>query len=234
MKNTDNAVGENTSMRTAIIYKATHPNVEGIYVGCKLDSLDNYYTSSNCFDEAVALTGVKPTLEAIDVLEVDWNVEENRQIPYQREREVYDLLKEMGATMLNGSAPSGYCPYVYPIHKGKNLTNAHKTKISENHARHMLGKTHSEETKAKISEKKIGKTHSEETKAKISKNNARNMLGKDFTVEHKAKISQSKKGKTTAAHRKVISMLDGRVTAANQVWRYNKKNPDYIGTWVDL
>jgi hypothetical protein len=33
---------------------------------------------------------------------------------------------------------------------------------------------------------------------------------------------------------KLISMLDGRVTSLSQHTRYNKKNPDYIGTWVLL
>ena len=36
------------------------------------------------------------------------------------------------------------------------------------------------------------------------------------------------------SNRKVISMLDGRVTTAAQSGHYNKKNPNYIGTWVDL
>lgn len=127
MKKTDNTVGENTSMRTAIIYKATHPSLEGIYVGCRLDSLDGYYTSSNCFDEVVSLTGIKPTLEPIDVLGVDWSVEENRRVPYQREKGVYDLLKEMGATLLNGKAPSGRNPNTSI---GKYLTKNTKEKIS--------------------------------------------------------------------------------------------------------
>jgi hypothetical protein len=35
-------------------------------------------------------------------------------------------------------------------------------------------------------------------------------------------------------NRRVISMLDGRVTTYNITPRWNKKNPDYTGTWVDL
>jgi hypothetical protein len=39
---------------------------------------------------------------------------------------------------------------------------------------------------------------------------------------------------STASKYKVISMLDGRITTHNNETRWNKKNPDYIGTWVRL
>lgn len=63
---------------------------------------------------------------------------------------------------------------------------------------------------------------------------------KGFTGKHteaaRIKISEAGKGNTynARAHREVISMLDGRVTNAAQSGRWNKTNPDYIGTWVDL
>jgi hypothetical protein len=234
MENTDNAVGENTSTRTAIIYKATHPSLEGVYVGCRLDNLDDYYTSSDCFDEAVALTGIKPTLEAIDVLKVDWSVEENRQVPYQKEKEVYDLLKGMGATLLNGKTPSGYCCFVTNVHQNK-VFNA------------LLGRLLSEETRAKISIALQGRQFSDEHLDNLSK--ARKLwkhteiakktmskahTGKTLPDETKKKMSEAQKGKTKASNRKVVSSLDGRVTSAACAGRWDKKNPAYIGTWVDL
>jgi hypothetical protein len=39
---------------------------------------------------------------------------------------------------------------------------------------------------------------------------------------------------TASCHRKVISMIDGRITTHIKTGHWNKKNPDYIGTWVDL
>jgi hypothetical protein len=54
----------------------------------------------------------------------------------------------------------------------------------------MLGKKHSEETKAKMSAIKKGQTHSEEAKAKISAGNK----GKTYSNETIYKISVSKKG----------------------------------------
>ncbi len=64
------------------------------------------------------------------------------------------------------------------------------------------------------------------------------------TEAARAKISKAQKGKpksptaiansTARSHRKVVSMLDGRVASAVQAGHWNKKNPNYIGTWVDL
>jgi hypothetical protein len=163
--NTNNTVGLSTSMRNAIIYKATHPNVEGIYIGCRLDSLDNYYTSSNCFDAAIAETGIKPTLTAIDTLSIDWSNKDNWKIPYQREREVYILLEEMGATLLNGMRPVGSCSYVYSINKGKTLNKKHRQKISDSRTGYVV----TDETREKIKKSSKGRKHTDKARQKMSK-----------------------------------------------------------------
>lgn len=73
-------------------------------------------------------------------------------------------------------------------------TDEHKIKLSENNARHMLGKHHSEETKEKMHKIKIGKyvgennpmyhkNHSEEAKLKIGELNKKiqqEKYGKEF------------------------------------------------------
>jgi hypothetical protein len=159
--NTEPSVGQNTSLRTAITYKATHPNVKGIYIGCRLDSLNNYYTSSQCFDTAISETGIKPTLTAIDTLLLDWSDESNWQIPYQREREVYDLLKEMGATLLNVIRPSGNNAYV--LRKGIKLSNETRKKIAQS----LTGQTLSEVTRNKLSVANKGRKRSDDAKANI-------------------------------------------------------------------
>ena len=68
-------------------------------------------------------------------------------------------------------------------------------RTGENHPRPMLGKTHSDETKALMSKVHKGKTLSEETKALIRKalsgdNHPKGMLGKSHSVETLAKIHE--------------------------------------------
>jgi hypothetical protein len=158
-----------------------------------LDSLDNYYTSSQCFDTAITETGIKPTLTAIDTLLLDWSNEDNWQIPYQREKEVYDLLKEMGATLLNGMKPTGKYPAAW---LGKTIPDEMRRRISES----LTGNAVSEETRKKISEFQKGNTwclghkHTEETKKKLSKNHSRHMLGKTHSEEARRKMSESRRG----------------------------------------
>ena len=82
--------------------------------------------------------------------------------------------------------------------------------VELSHARlGTLGKTHSDKTRLKMSLSRKGKSKSAATRAKMSKAN---------------RIS----------NRKVISMFDGKVTTAAHAGYFNKKNPNYIGTWVDL
>ena len=201
--NTESTVGLNTSLRTAIIYKATHPSEEGIYVGCKLDSLEGYYTSSDCFANAIEATGIMPTLTPIDTLSINWDVEQDRQIPYQRELEVYDLLKDMDVNMLNQTRPAGFCYFV------TEACEADKKSV---------------ERRAILSEAKKGIPKTEAHRAKL--------------VKHLTNLSEEAKNKRNDAcainNRKVVSMLDGRVTSYGCSVGWNKKNPDYIGTWVDL
>lgn len=74
--------------------------------------------------------------------------------------------------------------------------------------------------------------NSPETREKIRIANT----GKTHSSEHREKIRIANLGNTngTRANCKVISMLDGRVTSHCRSSHWNKKNPDYFGTWVDL
>lgn len=66
------------------------------------------------------------------------------------------------------------------------------TKLSEEHILKInpLGRTHSEETKRKISDSNMGKKHTEESKIKMSKSHT----GKILSDEHRKSISSSKSG----------------------------------------
>ena len=102
------------------------------------------------------------------------------------------------------------------------------------------GNQPSVDTKQKISIAQKGKNLSDDHKKKLSEAKK----GRQLSEETKQKMSEAKKGKpkseahikavSAKVNRKVISMLDGRITIATQVSRWNKKNPEYAGTWVDL
>lgn len=74
-----------------------------------------------------------------------------------------------------------------------------------NHPKGMLGKKHSKEARAKMSEKRLGKpgkSHSEETKLRMR--DAK--LGTQLSPEHKKNLSISRKGKPKSeAHKRSIS-----------------------------
>lgn len=95
----------------------------------------------------------------------------------------------------------------------------HSRLHSEGNA-YMLGKHHSEESKAKMSAAKKGKSPwnkdkqcPSETKAKISTA----LKGKQFSAEHKAKLSAAKKGKPTWIKGKHLSEESkAKMSAANK------------------
>jgi hypothetical protein len=80
------------------------------------------------------------------------------------------------------------------IHKGKKLTESHRKRISESQSgenNNMYGKTHTDEVKQRISEKKMGSIRSEESRLKQSASTK----GQPKSDEHKRKISEAHKGK---------------------------------------
>lgn len=58
--------------------------------------------------------------------------------------------------------------------------------------------------------------------------------GIPLSAEHRAAISAGRNANSAVSNRKVISMLDGRITSHAMSSNWNKKNPDYVGTWIDL
>lgn len=82
--------------------------------------------------------------------------------------------------------------------KSSPLSEEHKNNISLNAKNNpnygFSNRTHTDETNEINKLKHIGKTHSEESKKKISINHSRHNLGKTFSEETKQKISNSKKG----------------------------------------
>ena len=105
------------------------------------------------------------------------------------------------------------------IHKNKILSKETKLLISKNRKEKncgydnpMFGKTHSEETKKKISDGNSGKIKSEETRKKISNANK----GKIISEETRKKISNANKGKIRGEHseetrKKISNANKGRI-----------------------
>ena len=140
--------------------------------------------------------------------------------------------------------------------KDREVSDETRKKLSQAHK----GRKHTDEAKRNMSEAQKGNKngvgnkgftgkHTDEARRKISEGgkgntNGAGNKGSKRSEETRAKMSAASKGKpksptaiansTARSHRKVISMLDGRVTSAGASGRWNKKNPDYIGTWVDL
>jgi hypothetical protein len=82
-----------------------------------------------------------------------------------------------------------------------------------------------------------GSKRSEETKIKISKGgkgnkNGAGNKGKRHTEETRKKLSGPRVNDGNG--KKIISTLDGQITTRQSKHWHEKKNPDYIGTWVDL
>jgi len=108
---------------------------------------------------------------------------------------------------------------------------------------HWRGRTHTDESRVKISEAQrggrnhfYGKTHSEETKRKIANaHKARDpsvfsvFYGKKHTLEARRKMSESHKGKKfSAEHRRKISEAQKRKTGErNQNWQGGKSFEAY-------
>jgi group I intron endonuclease len=108
-------------------------------------------------------------------------------------------------------------------HKGKNLSDEHKKKISESsYGKHFKdkecrdkislknkGRKHTEETKRKISESCKGKKHkpfSDETRRKMSESRK----GKKFSEETKRKMSESHKNPSDEIRKKISESHKGK------------------------
>ena len=83
------------------------------------------------------------------------------------------------------------------------------------------GRTHSLETKAKMSVAQKGRTHSPETKAKLSALNKgnQNWVGRTHSPETKAKLSAAAKGKTHSpeAKAKISAAIKGTMWITNGI-----------------
>jgi hypothetical protein len=240
MKNTDSTVGENT--RNAFVY--IHIFADGSkYFGNGV-KVSRPFVFSNSgrgkkYQEALKKYG-EPVVQirrALTIVKAD-----------TLERELFDRYIATGGVALQ-KRPSGEDLQTAVARNSLADPQKMSKPRSEEAKVRMASAQNRPEVKAKKSVANAGKPKSQEAKRKMSiaKLGNTNALGTQHTEvtkrkmsiaqsrpEVKAKKSIAQKGKLHRGHRKVISMLDGRVSTAAQSSRWNKKNPDYIGTWVDL
>lgn len=109
-----------------------------------------------------------------------------------KEREKYWIneLKSYASGYNNTKGGDGTTGYQFTVEqiksrKERGLTDKHKRSISEGNARYWLGKTHSEETKAKIRSSRACQTFSEKTRAKMgaSKTGVKNHKSKQIQID---------------------------------------------------
>jgi len=167
------------------IYKITSPTGK-IYIGqsTKIEQRFEYYKNLNCTQQVKLLRSLqkyKPESHNFEIIE---ECEESRLNLRERYwQEQYDVLnKEKGLNLR----------YTKVDDRSGTMSEETKermsiSKIGEKNTMH--GKTHSEETKKKISEKRKGHKHSDETKKLYSEQR----LGIPKSEEHKQKQSDRQK-----------------------------------------
>lgn len=98
-------------IRTGVVYLATHPSLEGFYIGATYTPLSKYNTSSPVILSLVKLTGIRPNFHVIETYEVDFSQKDdtNRQIIFQREMEIYDEMVANGKISPHQNRPTGVC-----------------------------------------------------------------------------------------------------------------------------
>jgi group I intron endonuclease len=180
------------------------------YIGKRAGRLDdNYMGSGTHLNSAIQKYGKDNFKKAI--LEVC----DSDDHSYEREAywvEFYDAVKSPNFYNLCGGGVGTGSGENHPCY-GKPLSDEHRRKISENHAGYWKGKTHSDETKRKMSEVKAshknpfyGQTHTNEWKRKMSEAKK----GKTHSDETKRKMSESKQNISDETRRKMSEAAKGR------------------------
>ncbi len=192
-----------------LIYKHTCIITNESYIGQTIKTMEerlkgHIYASENGsnfhFPRAINKYGIENFTSEIleDNINVQSSLETKETLADQKEKY---WIKHFNTFLGNGynMTEGGDSP---PNRTGQKDSEFTKNKKSENNARYWEGKTHSKETKQKISEAKKGKTHSEETRQKMSKSR----LGVTKSEEHKRKIGEAHKGKIISdEHKKKLS-----------------------------
>lgn len=206
---TELAVGLTTSSIYAHIFAD-----KSVYIGASkyLGKRDSDFTPRNTkYAEKLAEFG-NPTISIIDTFDTS---DGNYEIVFESEREMYLLLKDMGVEMLNERTPIGKVSGFW----GNEMQIKSNLKRVEDGTHNFLG---GEQSRKNALQKVADGTHL--------------FLGGE--VARKTSLKRIADGTHNFLdgrnNRKVISLIDGRITSYASSGYWNKKNPSYIGTWIDL
>jgi group I intron endonuclease len=178
------------------IYKITSPTGK-IYIGqsTKIEQRFQYYKNLNCTQQVKLLRSLqkyKPESHNFEIIEECEESKLNLRERYWQEQ--YDVLnKEKGLNLR----------YTKVDDRSGTMSEETKERMSISkigNKNTMHGKTHSEETKKKISEKRKGHKHSDETKKLYSEQR----LGIPKSEEHKQKQSNRQKTSEKNTFRHIV------------------------------
>ena len=187
------------------IYKITSPSGR-IYIGQSINikkRFNSYLTLTNCSGQTKLY---------------------NSLLKYTPEKHIFEIIEECEISELNNrerynqefyeSVEKGLnCMYQCSDSKSGIMSEDSKIKMSKSNPRHMLGKTHSQEARIKISNTHKGRKLTDEHKLKISKNNCRWNKGIPCTEEAKEnlRIKNSQWRPTQEQIDKMVSNLPQKV-----------------------
>lgn len=213
---------ERLNIKNYTVYKHTCPNGK-VYIGITCQKPHRRWNNGNGYKDQIFYRAIQ---------KYGWNNIKHEILYTNFTLEEANLMEQFLITLYDSTNPEkGYNTTLGGDGSlGRLDSEETKRKKSENHARHMLGKHHTEETKQLISELHrgnkycLGRKASDETKKKMSefqKNRVRseeelnrlrtNFLGKHHTEETKQKISKKNSGGNNGMARKVICLNTDRV-----------------------
>ena len=168
-------------------YLITNTTNQMKYIGvrscsCLPENDSDYMGSSKLLNEAMEIEPESFVKTIIDT----FPTRKNANADEQRLHEMYDVARNPEFYNLC-IAPMGFCM------SGRERSAETRQKISESTSgekSYWFGKTHSPETRKKLSEANMGKKHSPETRQKISEGN----IGKKCSPETRKKLSEAHSG----------------------------------------
>ncbi len=176
------------------IYKITSPT-KRIYIGQSIDinMRFKYYKYLKCKDQKKIYNSLKKYGYENHILEVIEECEHSEL--NNRERYWQDFYNVLNGGLNCVLTSTETLPCIMSEETKQKISKTRiENKSSKGKNNPNYGKTHSSETRKKISDSQLGKKHSAETIKKISIGNKGKLLGSVFSEEHCRKISESRKG----------------------------------------
>lgn len=185
---------------SAIIYRLTNTVNQKTYVGLTTQGLERRWKKHCSNARRGSSCHLHNAIRKYGEVAFRREIMETTTVALMNEREQYWIDKERPAYNMTAGG-GGMVGYVPTAETRSKLSSAHTGTKNPN-----WGKTHSDETKAKMSAARTGKTHSDETKAKMSAQRTGDKhpyYGKKHSPETKEKIRIAALGRKATEETKV-------------------------------